>query len=203
MELEEMQTVWSQMSDQLEQQQKLTDKIIIDMTQQKFKNRFSTLSTYEIIGAIICFVAAVVIVLNLDKMNTWYLMMASILSILSLVVMPILSLRSLFGMKNLNLTTDSYKDTLVKFIKKKKQMLLVQQLGAVYSVILMWLVVPVFMMAFNNKDFFQTEKSTGLLIFYAAITIGIIIFARWGYGCYKNITARAEADLQELESTQV
>ena len=40
MELEEMQTVWSQMSDQLEQQQKLTDKIIIDMTQQKFKNRF-------------------------------------------------------------------------------------------------------------------------------------------------------------------
>tara|TARA_R100001369_G_scaffold78668_4_gene108417 strand:- start:180 stop:782 length:603 start_codon:yes stop_codon:yes gene_type:complete len=200
MELEEMQTVWSQMSDQLEQQQKLTDKIILDMTQQKFKNRFSTLSTYEIIGAIICFVVVVVIVLNLDKMNTWYLMMASILSILSLVIMPILSLRSLFGMKNLNLTTDSYKNTLVKFIKKKKQMLLVQQLVAVYSVVLMWLVVPVFMMAFNNKDFFQQEQSTGVLIFYIVLTIAVLFFARWGYGCYKSITARAEADLQELEA---
>ncbi|RFN58186.1 hypothetical protein [Marixanthomonas ophiurae] len=200
MELEEMQTVWSQMSGQLEQQKKLTDKIIIEMTQQKFKNRFSTLSFYEVLGAFICFAAAVVIVLNLDKMNTWYLMGCSILSIIFFLVLPIISLRSLYGMKHLNLTTNNYKETLVEFTKKKKRMLLIQRSGAALSALLMWLVVPVFMMAFNNKDFFQTEKSTGLLIFYAATTIGIIIFARWGYGCYKSITARAEADLKELEA---
>ncbi len=203
MELEEMQTVWSQMSDQLKQQQKLTDKIIIDMTQQKFKNRFSTLSFYEIIGAGICFAAVIFIILNLQKMNTWYLMSASILSIVSLLILPIFSLRSLFGMKNLNLTTNSYKDTLVEFIKKKKQMLLVQQLSAVFSVILIWLVTPVFTMAFNNKDFFQQEHSTGLLIFYALVTIGVLFFARWGFRCYKSITAKAEADLKELESAEL
>jgi len=200
MELEEMQTVWSQMSGQLEQQKKLTEKIIIDMTQQKFKNRFSTLSFYESIGAGVCFVAVVFILLNLEKMNTWYLMTASILSILSLLILPIFSLRSLFGMKNLNLTTNSYKDTLIQFIKKKKQMLLVQRLSAVFSVILMWLITPVFSMAFNNKDFFQQEHSTGLLIFYAVVTIGVLFFARWGFRCYKRITARAEADLKELEA---
>jgi len=200
MELEEMQTVWSQMSGQLEQQKKLTEKIIIDMTQQKFKNRFSTLSFYESIGAGVCFVAVVFILLNLEKMNTWYLMTASILSILSLLILPIFSLRFLFGMKNLNLTTNSYKDTLIQFIKKKKQMLLVQRLSAVFSVILMWLITPVFSMAFNNKDFFQQEHSTGLLIFYAVVTIGVLFFARWGFRCYKRITARAEADLKELEA---
>lgn len=202
MELEEMQTVWSQMSGQLEQQKKLTDKLIIDMTQQKFKNRFSTLSVYEIIGAAICLAAAVYILFNLDKMNTWYLMTASILSLISLVVLPIISLRSLFGMKNLNLTTNSYKDTLVEFIKKKKQMLLVQKVGAVYSVILMWLVAPVFSMAANNKDFFQQEQSIGLLLFYAATTLAVLWFARWGFRCYKSITAKAEADLKELEATE-
>ena len=33
MEIEEMQALWSDMSNQLEHQKKLTDKIIMDMTQ--------------------------------------------------------------------------------------------------------------------------------------------------------------------------
>jgi MFS family permease len=199
MQLEEMKNLWDEMSLKIDSQQQLTNKLIMEMTQQKFRNRFSTLSLYETSGAVICFLAATFILLNLDKMDTWYLMLCGILSLLILIILPILSLRALFGLKKLNLNKNNYKETLLEFSKRKKNMMLIQQFSVGISIVLMWMVAPVFSMIVNGKDFFMQEHSTGLLLFYAASTIGVIFFARWGYGCYKRITASAEKDLKELE----
>jgi len=199
MQLEEMKNLWDEMSLKIDSQQKLTNKLIMEMTQQKFRNRFSTLSLYETSGAVICFLAATFILLNLDKMNTWYLLLCGILSLLILIILPILSLRALNGMKKLNLSKNNYKETLMEFSKRKKNMMLIQQFSVGISIVFMWMVAPVFSMIVKGKDFFMQEHSTGLLLFYAASTIGVIFFARWGYGCYKRITASAEKDLKELE----
>jgi len=199
MQLEEMKNLWDEMSLKIDSQQKLTNKLIMEMTQQKFRNRFNTLSLYETSGAVICFLAATFILLNLDKMDTWYLMLCGILSLLILIILPILSLRALFGLKKLNLSKNNYKETLLEFSRRKKNMMLIQQFSVGISIVIMWMVAPVFSMIVNGKDFFMQEHSTGLLLFYAATTIGMIFFARWGYGCYKRITASAEKDLKELE----
>ncbi len=199
MQLEEMKNLWDEMSLKIDSQQKLTNKLIMEMTQQKFRKRFSTLSLYETSGAVICFLAATFILLNLDKMNTWYLMLCGILSLLILIIFPILSLRALYGLKKLNLGKNNYKETLMEFSKRKKNVMLIQQFSVGISIVFMWMVAPVFSMIVNGKDFFMQEHSTGLLLFYAASTIGVIFFARWGYGCYKRITASAEKDLKELE----
>jgi len=200
MKLEEMQNLWEEMSHKIDSQQQLTDKIIMEMTQQKFKNRFSKLSFIETIGAVICFAAAIFILVNMDVMSTWYLKTFSIISVGILLILPILSLGAINGMKKLDLSKSNYKDTLIEFAKRKKSMMLIQQVSVGISIILMWLVAPVFSMIMNGKDFFMQEHSPGLLIFYGATTIGVIFFARWGYGCYKRITASAEKDLKELQS---
>ncbi len=199
MQLEEMKNLWDEMSLKIDSQQQLTNKLIMEMTQQKFRNRFTTLSLYETLGAVICFLAAILILVNLNKMDTWYLMLCGILSLLIITILPILSLRAISELKKLNLSKNSYKETLIEFSKRKKNMMLVQQFSVGISIILMWLVVPVFSKIVNGKDFFMQEHSTGLLVFYAATTIGVIFFARWGYRCYKRITASAEKDLKELD----
>ena len=199
MQLEEMKNLWDEMSLKIDSQQQLTNKLIMEMTQQKFRNSFSTLSLYETSGAVICFIAATFILLNLDKMDTWYLMLCGIFSLIILIILPVLSLRAINGLKKLNLSKNSYKETLIEFSKRKKNMMLIQQFSVGISIILMWMVAPVFSKIVNGKDFFMQEHSTGLLLFYAATTIGVIFFARWGYGCYKRITASAEKDLKELE----
>jgi MFS family permease len=199
MQLEEMKNLWDEMSLKIDSQQQLTNKLIMEMTQQKFKSRFSTLSLYETIGTVICFAAAIFIILNMNKMDTWYLMLCGILSLVILIVLPILSLKSINGLKKLNLSKNSYKETLIEFSKRKKNMMFIQKFSVGISIILMWMITPVFSMIFNGKDFFTQEHSTGLLVFYAATTIGVVFFARWGYGCYKRITTSAEKDLKELE----
>ncbi len=194
-----MKNLWDEMSLKIDSQQKLTNKLIMEMTQQKFKKRFSTLSLYETAGTVICFAAAIFIILNMDKMDTWYLMTFGIITIGILIFLPILSLSAINGMKKLDLSKNSYKETLIEFLKRKKNMMLVQKFSAGISIFLMWMVAPVFSKIVNGKDFFMQEHSTGLLIFYVATTVGVIFFARWGYGCYKRITASAEKDLKELE----
>lgn len=199
MELEEMQTLWTQLSSQLESQKKLTNKLIMEMTQQKFRNRFYKLSLYETSGAVICFVFAFIILLNLDKMNAWYLMLCSIVTLLFLVVLPILSLGAIKGMRSLNLAKHSYKETLLRFNKKRKNMLLIQKVAVMLGVVMMWVSIPVFSMIMNNKDFFTIKHDPWLWVFTGAVTIGVILFSRYGYRGYQKVTNSAENVLKELE----
>ena len=199
MELEEMQILWTQMSSQLESQKKLTNKLIMEMAQQKFRNRFYKLSLYETTGALICFVFAFFILLNLDKMNTWYLMLCSIVTLLFLVVLPILSLGAIKGMRSMNLTKYSYKETISEFARKRKKMLTIQKVAVMLSVVMMWVSIPVFSMIMNNKDFFAIKHDPWLWVFTGAVTIGVVIFSRYGYRGYQKVTASAENVLKELE----
>ncbi|MBT8261561.1 MAG: hypothetical protein KJO05_01985 [Bacteroidia bacterium] len=199
MELEEMQTLWTQMSSQIESQKKLTNKLIMEMTQQKFRNRFYTLSIYETIGAVICFVFAFFILLNLDKMNSWYLMACSLVTLLFLIILPVLSLRAIHGMRTLDLSNRSYKETMVDFTRKRKNMLLFQRIAVMLSVVMMWVSIPVFSMIMNNKDFFAMKHNPWLWVFTAAVTVGVVLFSRYGYRGYRKVTASAENVLKDLE----
>ncbi|NND62338.1 MAG: hypothetical protein HKN48_04000 [Flavobacteriaceae bacterium] len=199
MELDEMKLAWSEMSRQLDKQNKLTNQLIMEMTQQKFKNKFSTLSIVEGFGAVICYVVVVFIGINMDKLDSGYLLVSSIILMAFLTIMPIFSLGAIRGMRNMNLTQNSYKDTLVKFTKRKRNMMLIQQLGVVLSIVIMWMAVPVFTVIMNGKNFLELEHSVGNWIFMIITTVGVILFALWGLRCYKRITTSAENVLKDLE----
>jgi ABC-type multidrug transport system fused ATPase/permease subunit len=171
----------------------------MEMTQQKFRNRFYTLSLFETVGAVICFVFAFIILLNLDKMNTWYLMACSLFTLAFLVILPIFTLRAIKGMRSMNLSRYNYKETLEEFTRKRKNMLLIQKVAVMFSVVLMWVSIPVFSMIMNNKDFFQQEHNPWLWAFTALVTVGVILFSRYGYRGYQKVTASAEKVLKDIE----
>lgn len=199
MELEEMKILWTRMSSRLEEQKELTNKLIMEMTQQKFSNRFNKLTIIETSGAVVCFLIAIVILLNIAKMNTWYLMACSIFTLLLLIVLPILTLRAIKGMRTMDVTQRSYTETLQEFTRKRRNMLLIQKIGVMVSVFMMWVSIPVFSMIMNNKDFFAQEHDPWLWVFTAAVTAGVILFARYGYRGYKKVTSSAENVLRDLE----
>lgn len=199
MELEEMQTVWSQMSDQLEKQKKLTDKIILDMTQEKYKNKFNKMSTYESLGALVLFVAALLILINFNKLDTWYLLTCGIIVLAYIVTIPTMVLRSLHSMKRLNIATNNYKETLIEFTKKKSHLLFVQRLGISLNFVIMIAFLPVASKLMSGKDIFI--ESNILYWYVPVMAIVLFFFSRWGYKCYKNITASAENLLLELEDS--
>ncbi len=199
MELDEMQALWEKMSEKMEQQKQLTDTIIMDMTQQKYTQKFSKISTYETIGAVICFISAILLLLNFEKLDTWYLAACGIFTMGYLFTLPIIVLRSLKTIRNLNISTNSYKETIVGFAKAKKQLLLIQKLGIYINFILFLAIIPVTSKLMGGKDIFVTGGSLWKYGFIAVVAIAMIFVSRWGYGCYKNITNSAETILKEIE----
>lgn len=199
MELEEMKTLWEEMSQKVDKQQLITDQIIMDMTQQKYSNKFTKLFFYESLGTVICYGMAVYLLFNIEKLDTWYLLACGIFTITFLFLLPLFTLRSLTRIKRLDVAAYSYKETLVRFERSKKRVLLLQRTGIYLSLILFLAVLPVMSKIFNNKDMFTMDMDAFPWIFTGAVFVLLIFFARWGYGCYKSITASAENVLKELE----
>ena len=99
----------------------------------------------------------------------------------------------------MDVTQRSYTETLQEFTRKRRNMLLIQKIGVMVSVFMMWVSIPVFSMIMNNKDFFAQEHDPWLWVFTAAVTAGVILFARYGYRGYKKVTSSAENVLRDLE----
>lgn len=178
MNLDEIQAVWSEMSDQLETQKKLTDKIIMDMTQQRYTNKFRTISMYETIGAVFCFIVAILILINFQKLNTWYLMVSGVITVAFISVLPIMTLRLLARIKNYNILDKDIKETLIGYRKAKKNLMMLQQFAVYASFIVMFASSAVFAKLLGNKDFFMIERGIWGYVLIAFAVVFVFFFSR-------------------------
>ncbi len=199
MELEEMKTLWNAMSDRVERVEVLNRQNIMEMTQLKYSNKFNKLRLYESTGAVVCSIFALAILFNIGKLDAWYLMACGIFCILFLVLMPIISLRSINSISKINLNNYSYKDVLIRFEKEKQKTLHIQRIGIVFGILFMFATIPVSDRILNGNDIFKSEVAPSVWFALAFASVFVIFAYRWGYGWYKKVTSSAENILKDLE----
>jgi hypothetical protein len=107
-------------------------------------------------------------------------------------------LRSIGFMKRINLAKGTYKETLIAYAKGRKQFLLIEKVGIYLNFILLIVSLPVLMKVFSGKDIFMENRQV-LYWCIPAMTIFLMVFSRWGYSKYKNVTASASNILADLE----
>jgi hypothetical protein len=197
MELEEMKSLWGEMSMEIEKQKKLTDSLIIKMTQADYRNKISKILIPEAIASPVCFAAAVFIFINLQKLNNWYLLVCGISAVLILVLLPILSIKAICKIRSLNISDNNYKQSLLDYSKGKMQFVFVQKLSFYLGAILMLVILPVMGKFIGGKDFFI---ETRLWMWYAGGFPFFYIFSKWVFKSYIKITEDAESILKELEA---
>lgn len=199
MEIEEIKILWSEMSDQLEKQKKLTNDIIMNMTQERYSNKFKTISAYETFGAVFCLVVFLFIVFNFKKLDTWYLATCGIITIAFISILPVYSLKLLRKIRNFNIIDKSYKEALIGFQTAKKSLLKLQKAAVYISFVIMFTSAAVFAKIFENKDFFLIERGINEYLVFAFAIAFVFFFSRWGLRAYSKVTTSAENILKELE----
>ncbi|WP_396634480.1 hypothetical protein [Maribacter sp. R86514] len=199
MELEELQSAWTQLSDELNHQKKLTNKIILDMTKQKYQNKFTTITKYETLGAFVCFAISFFVILNFGKLDTWYLQVCGILTLLFLIVLPVMVLTTLKTIKNIDILNGSYKDNLKFYLKTKNKLLKLQQVGIAIGFVGLFFIVPVTSKIISNKNVFLTSLKTEQYVIFAFTMIAMVFFCKWAYNGYLKVTRSAQELLQDLE----
>ena len=193
----DIQSIWTEMSRELEKQKKLTHEIIMQMTQQRYKNQLQKIAKYEGVGAIICFMTAVAILLNINKLESWYELLCGVFTLAFLIVIPILVLRSIRSMKQINIHKGNYADNLKSFTTARNHFLFIQKIGIGLGFVLMLTILPVASKILKGKDLFQ---ETGAWTWYIPVMlVFLIFFSRWGYRHYNRITRSAGNILRELE----
>ena len=197
MELEKLRSEWQEMSKEIEKQKILTDKLIIDMTQKKYKNKLKLISIPESIGTVICFAASLYIFINFSKLDNWHLQLSGVFTALFCVVLPILSMRSVFDMQKINMSTSNYKQSLERFAKNKKQFVLIQKASFYLSFILVIVSLPVAAKLMNGKDLFLESKAWLWYIPFGFLFL--YLFSKWVFKHYKKTTQFAEELLKDLE----
>ncbi|MEL6274643.1 MAG: hypothetical protein AAFU03_06065, partial [Bacteroidota bacterium] len=187
MELEEMQALWQETNKKLEAQKLLTDQLIIDMTQERYRNKFTTITNFEMAGSIICLLVGIAILIHLKQLDTWYLLACGLFSAIYFIALPFFVLRALYRLSNLNLAGGSSRETLIEFSKRKKAVLLTQQIGMLLNLVLLVVSLPVATKIMKGKDIFLGSN----VWWWYLPTMGIVLFfiSRWGYRCYRSITA--------------
>ena len=166
------------------------------MTQADYRNKISKILIPEAIGALVCFAGILFILVNFQKLNTWYLLVCGIISVLILFILPLLSVKAVWKIRSLNILDNNYKQSLLEYSKGKMQFVFVQKLSFYLGSLLMLAILPVMGQLIGGMDFF---KETSLWIWYSIGFPFFYWFARWVFKSYIKSTTDAENILKELK----
>ena len=197
MEFEEMKSLWGEMSGKIEHQKKITDSLIIKMTKSDYKNKIMKIFIPELIGALVCFVAAIYILFSFQKLDRWYLTVCAVVSILILILLPVLSFNAIHKIRSVNILDNNYKESLLEYSKGKRQFVFIQKLSFYLGAVLLLVVLPVMGQLIAGKDLFI---ETRLWLWYAIGYPFFYGFSKWVFRKYIKTTVEAEGILRELEN---
>src|SRR5690554_232591 len=105
MELEELKNTWQSMSKRVENQEFLTNQILEKMKREKYHSKLNKIDYSEYIGAIICYIGAAYLIMNFMKIEDILMQLFAIIAIALLFILPVISLKSLRTVKNINIST--------------------------------------------------------------------------------------------------
>ena len=197
MELEEMKGLWKNMSEELDRQKLLTDKMVVEMTQQKYREKLSQISLPETVGTFICFAMAAYALFNFNKLDTWYLVLCGVISISFCLILPILSLRSIHKLKQIDLGNNSYKESLIRYAKEKDRFVKIQKAGYYLGFVFSLAVLPVAGKLMRDKDLLLDAK---LWIWYIPLALVFhFLFSKWVWKHYSSIARGARNLLEDLK----
>jgi hypothetical protein len=199
MEIEELQATWSQMSEELEKQKKLTNEIIIKMTHQNYKDKLNKIAIPEKISAVFTYVAAAILLFRFYELDTLPLQICGGITLAILIVLPYFSLKYLNDMRNLDVSQLSYKQSIVKHEKSKQRYQRFLKFTVYAGFALMLIIIPVASKIFNGDNIFTEPQGN---FWYWFLPLGMVfyyLFTRRIIGCYTSNIKKAGSILKELE----
>jgi len=203
MEIEEMQAIWSQMSDKIDKQKMLTNKMIMMMTKEQYRNKLNKIAYPEKIGAVVGLSMVLIILLNIDKLDNWYTLLCGALTILVIIAIIVLSMKSIYKIGTIDVASANYKETVLAFARQKKNFQKSMKLGYYLCFVLMLTILPVTTKIIKGKDLFEEGSSIWPLAVFLPVTgIALILVSKKIFKYYnKNINA-AELLIQDIEDSR-
>ncbi|WP_026951013.1 hypothetical protein [Algoriphagus mannitolivorans] len=197
MELEEMKSLWEELSLKVEQQEKIQKKVLMELTQNNYRKRLNSIRIPELLGSVVCLGYAAYFILNFSKLTVTINQIFAAFDILFLIGLPIASLLAIRNLNQLNIVKNTPAKILEKFAKRKIQFLKVQQFGLIFSGLFLISALPPLAEIAGKADIIQQPYFW--LAYVPAGLLFIYFFGRWGIKKYQKVIKDSEEMIRGLE----
>ncbi|MCH7400078.1 hypothetical protein MM236_18935 [Belliella sp. DSM 107340] len=197
MELEEMKNTWQSLSKRVEKQELQTNQILEKLKQEKYHSKLNKIGYSEYVGTIVCYIGAAYLTMNFTKVDSLTMQIFAIIAIVLLFVLPVISLKSLQAVRNVNIPSMAYIDAIEDFAHRKIKFQRLKKLNVSLGLFLMLVAVPV-LSSIQGKAIAQVPHFW-TLIFPVSI-IFFLAFAMWVLKSYNKILKETEKILSDIHS---
>lgn len=189
MELEDLKTGWESASSDKKFAPKLTDDKINTMIKQQVRLKMKNILYPELAGAAVCFAGAAYLGWNFAALDTVFLQITGLASLVFLIVMPLVSIFSLYQLRKIGHVTKPYKETLTTFGRRRVRFVRFQQVNVGLGFMFMMAVIPIMSKIVHGVDI---TESPGFWAF--AFAVGFVFlwfFSRWVLRHYNRTLSEA------------
>lgn len=169
MELDEMKTLWGEMSVKLDRQIDLSEKVIREMTQARLDKKVNAFWNSHILAFVFATVVIGTLLINLRKLDNWLELTSAFVWIVYLAIMPFVSLGSFRPLKNIDVGKLSYKENLSLFFKSKRRVWITQKISLILNPFLF-----IGAIVLNAKLFLKVDIS---LMIGSSLTLSILVIS--------------------------
>ncbi|MBN3583277.1 hypothetical protein JYB64_12835 [Algoriphagus aestuarii] len=196
MELEEMQSLWADVSQKIEKQDKIQKELVMEITRQKFRSKLNHIRVTETVGSIICYIYAMYLLSKLSELELWYNQVFAMITILIMTILPIASLNAVKGMRSVKIDGEAPAKMLEKFERSKVRFWKVQRYGMIFGALLLVTVLPP--ISEINGSIEMISKPLFWVIYLPGAILFMYLFSRWALGKYRKMIDASEKLLSEL-----
>lgn len=172
MELDEMKTLWEDLSGKVENQEKITKEELMKMTKKNYQNRLNSIYLPEILGSVICFGYAGYFIFQIEKLELPINQVLAIFNTAVMIILPIISLWTLARLNSIKISDESPSNLVEKFKKEKTFFWKFQQFNLMLSGLFAVSILPPLAELFGKKDlileptFWMAYVPVGLICIY-------------------------------------
>jgi hypothetical protein len=197
MELEEMKNTWGELSKRIDNQEILSKKVIAEITKDRYQSKVNKIHYSELLGTIICYIGASYILMNFTKIEDFMMQVFAITAVALLFILPVISLKSVRSMRDLDFASKTYFEVINQFINQKLKFHKLQKLNVAFGLFFMLIFLPV-LASIQGKSLEQIPNFWTLVFpIYVLFFLG---FSWWVLKSYNKVLDRMEKMLADINS---
>jgi hypothetical protein len=195
MELEEMKSLWQDLSVKVENQEKIQKELILEMTKARFTRKVDGIRIPEMLGTLISLGYAGYLIFNFGRIDLWYNQLFAVADVLFFIILPLASMSAIYQMRGLQINHLATAAMIDEFRRAKKNFWQVQQAAVWLSGVIVLTLVPVLGDIQDKSERFMRPEFW--MIYIPVALTFLFFFSRYVLGKYRKITRQLEELLQD------
>jgi hypothetical protein len=195
MELDDFKNTWKEAKSPVQNSSNVNPETLKKMN-SKYRSKIKKITIPEIVGSLVCLAAAAFIAFSFDKLDTFFLQGAGVLSILLLLALPIISLQSIWRLSKAGDLHKTYAETLKEFAVEKIRFIRLQKLNVTLSYLLLVTIIVLLYKFFGGRDI-SNNKYYWIFSFSFGY-IFLMFYSKWVMSHYRKALQQSEELLREL-----